>query len=185
MMLPTEKGRDLVLSVPAVMCDTADTLRRRALGLEDTALPDMDLTQEEADMLIAMEKHRQNDQPSDYPMMGGSVSVPLTSPDKREVFQLDITRGNIDLSKVSYQNRARKVVPLVRMDLAGPIHTNPDGVDVLCPHIHVYRDGYGMKWAKPLPAEAFSDPSDLWRTLEEFYVFCNITRPPFINRGIF
>lgn len=136
-------------------------------------------------MLIAMEKHRQNDQPCDFPMMGGSISIPLASVDKREAFMLDITRGNIDLMKVTYQNRARKVVPLVRIDMVGPMHTNPDGMDVLCPHIHVYRDGYGMKWAKPLPTDLFTKPSDLWQTLVEFFAYCSITKPPIINKGIF
>jgi hypothetical protein len=149
------------------------------------AVTDINLTQQEADMLIAMEKHRQDDLPHDFPVMGGSISVPLASVDKREAFLLDITRGYIDLTKVTYQNRARKVVPLVRIDMAGPMHTNPDGVDILCPHMHLYRDGYGMKWAAPLPTDVFTDPSDLWQTLVDFFVYCSITKPPIINKGIF
>jgi hypothetical protein len=83
------------------------------------------------------------------------------------------------------QNRARQVVVLVRLDLAGPTHRNPDGEEVPCPHLHLYREGYGDKWAKPLPADIFSAPTDLWATLQAFQVFCNITQPPHIERGLF
>lgn len=148
-------------------------------------MTDIHLTQQEADILIAMEKHRQDDQPHDYPVLGGSVSIPLVSVDKRESFLLDITRGYIDLMKVTYQSRARRVIPLVRVDVSGPPHTNPDGSDIACPHLHVYRDGYGLKWASSLPMNLFSDPSDLWQILVDFFTYCAITKPPMINKGIF
>ena len=45
------------------------------------------------------------------------------------------------------------------------------------PHLHVYREEYGDKWATVLPAGVFSDPSDVWRTFEEFLAHCNILAP--------
>lgn len=143
-----------------------------------------DLTQAEADALIALEKHRIDEQDWDFPMGGESISVPLQSADRREQFVLDMSRGRIDLRKVKMQNRGRQVVVLVRLDLGGPPHRNPDGVEIGTPHIHVYREGYGDKWAFPLPA-AFGAVADLWTTLDDFLRYCNVTRPPLIRRGLF
>lgn len=148
-------------------------------------MADIDLTQGEADALIAMPKSKTNDDEWDYPGTGGKVIIPLTSQDKRENFHLDISRGRIDLKKGTYQTRARQVVILVRLDVAGPPHRNPDDVDVPCPHLHLYREGFADKWAAPIPADKFSDPTDLWKTLEEFMIFCQITDPPKIKRGLF
>jgi len=148
-------------------------------------MADLNLTQAEADGLIAMEKHRVNEDRHDFPMAGGSLVLSLQSSDKREQFFLDISRGRIDLLRAKYQNRARQVVVLVRIDLGGGPHRNPDDEDILGPHLHVYREGYADKWAMPLPADQFSKPSDLWTTLKDFMRYCNITKPPFIDRGLF
>ena len=42
-------------------------------------MSDLNLTQAEADALIAMEKHRVSDERSDFPMNGQSLSLPLQS----------------------------------------------------------------------------------------------------------
>lgn len=148
-------------------------------------MPDIDLTQAEADGLLAVDKVRANDDAFDYPGMGGAVTVPLTSIDKREHFLLDISRGRIDLLKSKYQNRGRQVVVLVRLDFGGPPHRNPDGEEVGCPHLHVYREGYGDKWAMPVPGDRFPIMDDLWQTLQDFMTYCNIVEPPNIDRGLF
>jgi hypothetical protein len=148
-------------------------------------MAEINLTQAEADALIAMEKHRANEERHDFPMGGVSLVLPLQSPDKREQFLLDLSRGRIDLAKVKMQNRGRQIVVLVRLDLAGSPHRNPDGEEVPCPHLHVYREGFGDKWAVPVPPDRFPDPSDLWATLQHFLAYCNITRPPHIERGLF
>lgn len=148
-------------------------------------MADLNLTQAEADALIAMEKHRVNEDRSDFPMGGQSLALPLQSFDKREHFLLDLSRGRIDLLKVTMQNRARQVVVLVRLDLGGAPHRNPDDEDIPAPHLHVYREGYGDKWAIPVPAQRFAPTADLWTALEEFMRFCNITQPPHIERGLF
>ena len=148
-------------------------------------MADMNLTQAEADALIALEKHRVNEERSDFPMGGQSLVLPLQSPDKREQFLLDVSQGRIDLLKVKMQNRGRQVVVLVRLDLGGAPHRNPDGEEISVPHLHVYREGYGDKWALPVPADVFTSTNDVWRTLEEFMRFCNISQPPHIARGLF
>jgi len=145
-------------------------------------MAEINLTQAEANALIAMEKHRVGDTRYSYPLPGELISAPLASPDKREQFLLDVRRGRIDLLKVTHQNRGRAVVVLVRLDLGGPPHRNPDGEEVPCPHFHIYREGFGDKWALPVPAERFPDLSDYWRTLQDFMGYCNVTKPPVIDK---
>lgn len=77
------------------------------------------------------------------------------------------------------------VVVLVRLDLGGAPHRNPDDEEVPVPHLHVYREGYGDKWAVPVPVSAFRDLSDIMIALDDFLRFCNITLPPRIERGLF
>lgn len=148
-------------------------------------MAEINITQAEADALIAMEKRRVDDTRWNYPGLGGSISIPLISNDKRENFLLDVSRGKIDLLKGTYQNRARQIIVLIRLDFGGQPHRNPDGQEISSPHLHLYREGYGDKWAAPVPADRFPKMSDLWQTLQDFMSFCNITEPPFIERGLF
>ena len=98
---------------------------------------------------------------------------------------LDIARSRIRLTKATYQNRARQVIILLRIDLDGPPHRNPDDQEIPCPHLHVYRAGYGDKWAVPAPPDRYPDVRDLFSTLEAFMRQCNIAKPPRIERGLF
>jgi hypothetical protein len=148
-------------------------------------MAEINLTQEEANTLIAMEKHRANEERSDFPMRGQSLTLLLHSADKREQFLLDLSRARIDLQKVKMQNRGRQVVVLVRLDLGGAPHRNPDDSEIGAPHLHLFREGFGDKWAVPLPAESFRNPANVWITFEDFLRFCNITRPPHVERGLF
>src|SRR5580693_6557569 len=118
-------------------------------------MAEINLTQEEANILIVMEKRRANHDRSDFPMRGQSLTLPRLSADKREEFLLDLSRARIDLQKVKMQNRGRQVVVLVRLDLGGAPHRNPDDEEILAPHMHLYREGFGDKWAIPLPAHRF------------------------------
>ncbi len=145
----------------------------------------INLPQAEADALIAMEKHRVTDEQTDFPTGGQSVVLPLQSADKREKFLLDLSRGRIDLLKVKMQTRGRQIVVLVRLDLGGAPHRNPDGEEISAPHLHIYREGYGDKWAVPVPVDQFRTTKDVWMTFEDFLRFCNITQPPHIERGLF
>ncbi|HEY4215548.1 MAG TPA: hypothetical protein VGM67_00335 [Gemmatimonadaceae bacterium] len=148
-------------------------------------MPDIQLTQSEADALLGLEKHRVDSAQYDYPLLGGAIRVPLTSPDRRESFVLDVSRGQINLKKGTYQNRARSVVILARLDFGGQPHRNPDDVEVASPHLHLYREGYGDKWAYPLPPAAFPKLGDPWVTLHDFMRFVNVTIPPDIRPSLF
>ena len=143
------------------------------------------ITQQEADDLIAMEKIRINDESWDFPEKGGKISAPLVSLDKRENFLLDIARSHINLVKNTYQNRARQAIILVRLDIGGATHTNPDGEEIKCPHLHVYREAYGDKWALSLPPKYFKNTDNLDTLLTDFMRYCNITKPPVFQGRLF
>lgn len=145
----------------------------------------MNLTQAEADALIALAKRRIDATEHDYPAFGELVTIPLISSDRRESFLLDLRRSRIDLAKGTYQNRVRQVVVLARLDFGGAPHRNPDGQKIGTPHLHVYREGYGDRWANPVPSDRFANLDDPWRTLEDFMRFCNVVEPPVIVRGLF
>ncbi len=148
-------------------------------------MPDSNLTQAEADALIAMEKRRADKNQWNYPAFGEHVTIPLVSTDGREAFLLDLHRARINLTKGTYQNRSRQVVVLVRLDFGGAPHRNPDGEEIGSPHLHLYREGFGDKWAFPVPSDRFSDVENSWQMLQDFMRFCRIVEPPIIQKGLF
>lgn len=143
------------------------------------------LTQAEANQLLAMEKRRADSTERDYPGFGGRITAPLVSTDGRERFFLDLWRAKIGLRKGTYQNRCRHIVILARLDFGGPPHRNPDSGEIGSPHLHLYREGYGDKWAIAVPPDKFPNPDDPWLTLNDFMRFCSIAEPPLIRRGLF
>lgn len=144
-------------------------------------MPEYSLPQAAADALIASRKRRVDVREWDYPDLGGAATIPLLSVDRRERFILDLRRSRIDYAKGTYQNRGRQVVVLVRLDFGGRPHRNPDGNRVESPHLHLYREGYGAKWAFPVPGDRFRDVGDPRQTLEDFMDYCNIVDPPYIR----
>jgi hypothetical protein len=113
---------------------------------------------------------------------------------------LDVTRPTIRLTKATFQNRARQAIILMRLDLDGAPHPNPEDVPagpgyvwlapyagqiMACPHLHVYIEGYGDKWAIPVPMDRYPNVADMFSTFEAFMVHCNITRLPQIEKGLF
>ena len=146
-------------------------------------MPSPELTQAEADALIAMEKHRSEEQEYNYPNPGQEAKIGLVSPDRRERFVLTINRKSIDLRKRSYQTLGRQVVVLVRLDYGAP-HRNPDGEEIPSPHLHRYRERYGDRWATRFPEGQFPNIADPWLALtRDFMRYCNVTRPPRIRDG--
>src|SRR5205814_10608034 len=118
------------------------------------------LTQSEADKLTAIEKLFVKPETISLPP-GSDLTHELVSNDKQEQFLLDLWRGTFRLSKLKFQNRARQVIVLVRLDVDGAPHTNPDGQKLGGTHIHYYREGYDDRWALPLDLTVFSDTADI------------------------
>lgn len=138
------------------------------------------LTQAEADNLIKLEKVCDSTVTYQLPFQGDSIEIPLTSTDGKEYFLLDVYRGRINIKKIKYQNRAHKSIILVRVDIGGSPHENPDGVIIPCPHIHIYREGFADKWAEQLNGKnhGFTDLKDLFTVLDSFLDFINVTERP-------
>ncbi|OOR93753.1 hypothetical protein B0183_02455 [Glaesserella parasuis] len=153
------------------------------------------LTQQEADALLTLGKYDFSNGEYKFPYMGGSLRLSLHSMDKKETFNLDVTRGYIALEKITFQTRARKAIVLVRLDIEGPPHRNPDiegpphrnpdGEEIICPHIHLYREGYGDKWAYPLLDELKSVLDRPYELLDKFMDYCHIIGKPMIQRELF
>jgi len=135
------------------------------------------LTQTEADALIAMVKTFV--QPTTISISPGTDQThEMIGDDKRERFLLDLWRGMLRLSKLKYQTRGRKVIVLVRLDIDGAPHTNPDGKRLDGTHIHIYREGYEDKWGYPIDVAEFCNPSDIQLTFEDFCRYCNVQNTP-------
>lgn len=145
----------------------------------------LNLTQIEADELMAMQKRLRVEDSLQFPQPGEKLIIELQSVDRTEDFLLDVTRSRIDFSKINYQNRAQVVIILKRLDLNGAPHRNPDGQIIPCPHMHTYREGYGDKWAEPVSAARFVDLNDMPQTLSDFMIDCNVVQLPIVQPGLF
>ena len=99
------------------------------------------------------------------------------------LFKLVFDPGGIDLKRQKYQSRSRDAVVLARLDIGSP-HRNPDGLEVGVPHLHLYREGYGDKWAFEIPEGIFADINNRWQTLADFMKYCNITQSPQLRRDL-
>lgn len=53
------------------------------------------------------------------------------------------------------------------------------------PHLHLYREGYGDKWAVEVPDGILSNPADAWQVLHDFMRYCGVVEQPNIVRGLF
>lgn len=136
----------------------------------------MDVPQDEADELFRMEKQQADQTVYTFPSSseGGRIAIPLVSLSGREKFVLDIQRGRVDL-KGTLQTRAHSVVILARLCIGRGPHTNPDGTTFPCPHLHIYREGFGDKWATPLPDSLPWRPDNLRLLFDDFLRYCHVT----------
>lgn len=143
------------------------------------------LTQQRATKLLGMVKELVEKTLIQFPVAGENLQLEAKSEDARESFVFDVNRrGRIKVTKCTYQERYAFVEILLRLDIDGPPHQNPDGEIIPCPHLHVYRQGFADKWAIPLPAQ-FTDPSNLVKTLHEFLRFCRVSHIPDIQQRAF
>lgn len=156
------------------------------------------LTQSEADALFTMAKKPKSGNRLAFPHAGGKLLAEFVSLDGREVFLFNITRSSIAVSKCTYQKRARQVEILRRLDIDGSPHPNPavetvpldflapyNGLEIPCPHLHIYVEGFADKWAIPAPADVIDSNADLYKMMESFLTYCNVTEMPNIERGLF
>lgn len=109
---------------------------------------------------------------------GMSDARDLESLDRNDTFILDYRRSSIKLSKITNQIRTKTTIILVRVDIDGPPHTNPDGRRIGGTHMHLYREGYEDKFAEEINPNIFTDTSDMVLTMKQFCDYCNIKDLP-------
>ncbi len=131
-----------------------------------------DLEQGIADYLIKLPKHYEGKDRKSFPSIGGKVEFDLFSDDRKEKFILTINQKNVVLY-YTFQTRARNCYVLARLDYGAP-HLNPDGTRIGSPHLHIYREGYGDKFAVQLPKELFTKEEDPIQTFEDFLNYCKV-----------
>jgi hypothetical protein len=167
----------------------------------------LNLNQSEADALRLMPKLFDSSPQIDLYTIDEPLRLPATSLDGSERFLIDIDRCLVKLSKWKYQERAKRVIPLMRIDIDGPGHPNPFITDeerrklettlgwpflqkLGNTHIHIYIEGYQAKWAFPLSifpqlqtiADSWDDQS-FRPLLIEFLKLCNFQSiPPIVMR---
>ena len=74
---------------------------------------------------------------------------------------------------------------MLRLDLGGNPHRNPDGEEINCPHIHVYKEGFGDRWAKPLDLNSFKNLDNIILTFYDFLNYCNAKDFPKLENRLF
>lgn len=145
------------------------------------------LEQTQADHFIKLKKRKVTDDV--YDLSQSKIQIPLIgATHETEEFILDINKNIIRIDKYTFQNRVRKSVGLIRVDFgASGGHTNPDGVVIVGPHIHIYKEGFELKWAYRLPYVgpygSFVDKGSLFSNINQIYGICNIQDPPNLQGG--
>ena len=135
------------------------------------------LSQEEANSLIEYLKEIKDlSETFPFPQPGEDKKLDLVSSDGKHAFIVDINRkGYINFSrKCTYQGRYQKDVILLRLDVDGPEHTNPDGTILPKTHLHIYREGFGDRFAIGLPSD-INNTNDLIQTLIDFLKYFKTT----------
>ncbi|CEY40128.1 Uncharacterised protein [Streptococcus pneumoniae] len=138
------------------------------------------LTQEEANVFINSLKRLLSEPALEFPNPGKKLMLECKD-GKNNKYAIDIVRGRQKPSKATYQTRYNKATVLIRVDIDGPPHDNPDGEEILCPHIHIYREGFEDKWAYPLDKEMATNSEDLIQVLIDFLAYNNISNMHEIN----
>lgn len=136
------------------------------------------LTDFEARRLLNAIKELVSTRPIVFPLVQTHTTLEAISTQTNDKFLIDVQRKTLNVKKCTYQTRYKKSINLLRIDIEGPPHPNPDGTEVPCPHIHIYREGYDDKWAFPLSSKINTDQTDLVQVLIDFLEYNNIINIP-------
>ncbi|WP_410513134.1 hypothetical protein PaeBR_01270 [Paenibacillus sp. BR2-3] len=141
------------------------------------------LIQNEVDYLLNLVKVLSENRNITLPNPGQSLELGVNSANSNEKFIVDINRkGTINIQKVTYQTRYQRSVVLLRLDIEGSPHKNPDEEIIPCPHLHIFREGFGTSWAYPLDKKIITETTDLVQVLIAFLKYNNVTNIPPIQQ---
>jgi len=167
----------------------------------------MELSQEEADRFRHMPKDFDSVGAIDLSNIGVGLVLPAMSHDQKERFLIDIWQAKIKLSKWRHQERVRKTIPLMRLEIDGSPHINrnvsqediervrteygwPFVPELEGSHIHVYIENYGDRWAFPvsifpdIQKAIDSQPINYARIIAAFLKECNFSQKLSFVQGI-
>lgn len=149
------------------------------------------LTQREILDLIG-ELKKLDDKHFKFPRLNETLSLNGKTLFTNEDLTIDISRKRIEVSRITLQNRIRKTVQLVRLDIDNKPHRNPNGEKIGPKHIHIYQEGYGDAWAyEILDSKLLKfhpnfnlrrfDTNDQISLFLAFFDYCNFIEPPQIE----
>lgn len=142
----------------------------------------MKLSQQEADILLQIEKLLLEPAKVSVPLQGVTTSHKLTDTGKKENFNMLLRHGKKNPNKISYQLMYHGNIILLRLDTEAGAHYNPDGtfIPAHTPHLHIYTEEYDDHMAYLLP-DGFTDVSDLVNLLREFLVYSKVINVDEVN----
>lgn len=134
-----------------------------------------ELTQQESELLIALEKLLSSPKKVNLPPQGEKNYHKVTNLKKDINFDLTLSRGKRNPKKASYQLMYKNNIILLRVDTEGGMHYNHDGtvIPAHTPHIHIYQEGHESHQAYRLP-KSFSNQNDICVILLDFLSYSNI-----------
>ncbi len=139
------------------------------------------LSQAEADVLISsLKKLTNSEHIVEFPQPGKKLLLECEDGNNNK-YTIDVNRGRLKPQKSTYQTRHNKSTILLRVDIEGPPHVNPNGEEIPCPHIHIYKEGYDDKWAYPLQTEINTNTLDLIQVLIDFLDYNNVKNRKKLN----
>jgi hypothetical protein len=142
------------------------------------------LEQDDVDYLLGLIKELSINS-INFPNPGEHIELPIQSIATKDKFIIDVNRkGTINIKKCTFQTRYQKSVVLLRIDIEGSPHTNPDGQSIQCPHLHIFREGYGTSWAFPLSKYIPTKVDDLIQVLIDYLKYNNINNVPKVIQQI-
>ncbi|HEX8313168.1 MAG TPA: hypothetical protein VF614_17720 [Chthoniobacteraceae bacterium] len=121
------------------------------------------LTQIQADRLVALLKEAARKEVFVWQENRAQTELFVAVQDERIQFKLSMKRNPFEI-RLHLRTRDRDI-GLIRLD-AAPFHTNPDGRELRNqPHLHMYREGFGLEFAEPVH---WHDPANPTATVERF-----------------
>ena len=110
-----------------------------------------------------------------FPTTGQMNSIPLQSlQSPKDKFTVYVNRKSTIVPGKYSTNLHYPQEDLLRIDVNGPVHVNPDGTKVPCPHIHIRTKDTGKwdVWAYDIPA-GFGNTEDYINTVKDFLQYCH------------
>lgn len=134
------------------------------------------LTDKDFQSLIKMIKQiRTKENTIPFPQPGKHLKIEVEDENRNENFIIDVNRKGASLKITKCTFQTRHLIPIIRIDIDGPPHPNPDGTIIPCPHIHLYKEGYNLRIAYPLEKEMIADTNNLLEILIRFLEYNSIS----------